>query len=602
VMSPFRVTLALAGKLSKFSGPCKRSKFFFIMAPQQLTLGKDAVVAIDLRYIHPSELIRNKFPNRQQGDRLENCRVTGLESLKVNKKEQLVVTFHHDDFKDDNGSFSKLYAVKRWAKVTSEGPPEFFFTGTQGQEAAEALPAAEEPLPAVVIDAMARARIDLMDMGDLAGVVDIDDDNEPAPENLPGPSQVSDVAYQNWGHSGICNRRQAGATNIKAKINIFSRDVIPSYLQLFEVLFPVRFVKEVMIPEMNKKLQPELKYGEFLKWLGLWFLMATTNVENRRDFWSTKPIDNFDSTHIRLGEYMSRFRFENILKALTFTAVAPPAYLDRFWEVRQLISEWNSNMDENFSASWISCVDESMSKWVNQFTCPGFIVCPRKPWPFGNEYHTISCGMTNILYRVDLVEGKDEPRQVPKKYAEYGKTIGTVLRLAQPLFGSSKCIVADSAFCIVKCIVELRKKGVFMSALIKKRRYWPRGVDGDGIINHFIGKDVGSVDALPGVFDGTPFHIYCMKEPDYAMSIMSTYGTLERVGKVHRRDFKDGGGKRQKTFSYPEVIFNHYQYRNSVDANNRDRMYPIALEEVWKTFRWPCRVFQFLLAVTEVNV
>ena len=53
---------------------------------------------------------------------------------------------------------------------------------------------------------------------------------------------------------------------------------------------------------------------------------------------------------------------------------------------------------------------------------------------------------------------------------------------------------------------------------------------------------------------------------------------------------------------YPEVIFNHYQFCDSVDANNKDRMYPIALEEVWKTFHWPCHVFQFLLGVTEVNV
>jgi len=217
--------------------------------------------------------------------------------------------------------------------VTSEGPPEFFFTAPQGQEEAEVQPAAEVPLPAVILDAMARGRINLLDMSNLAGIVDVDDDKQPAPENLPGQNQVSDVVYQNWSHSGICYCQQAGATNINAKINNFAHDIMPMYLQLFELLFPVGYVKEVMILEMNKKLKPELKYGEFLKWLGLWFLMATTNVENRREFWSTKPINNFDSTHIRLGEYMSHFCFDNILKALTFTALAPPAYLDRFWEV-----------------------------------------------------------------------------------------------------------------------------------------------------------------------------------------------------------------------------------------------------------------------------
>jgi len=244
-----------------------------------------------------------------------------------------------------------------------------------------------------------------------------------------------------------------------------------------------------------------------------------------------------------------------------------------------------------------------MSKWVGQFTCPGFIVCPQKPWPFGNEYHTISCGETNIIYRQDLIEGKDEPWQrQAKSYSELGKTIGTVMRLCQPIFGSSRVVVADSGFCILKAIVELRKKGVYMSALIKKRRYWPRGIDGDAIASHFADKDVGSVNALPGIQDGVSFHVFCMKEPDYVMSIMSTYGTLELAGGMHLREYENGGQKRQKTFAYPEVIYNHFQYRDSVDANNKDRMYPIALEEVWKTQRWPCRVFQFLLGVTEVNV
>jgi len=115
--------------------------------------------------------------------------------------------------------------------------------------------------------------------------------------------------------------------------------------------------------------------------------------------------------------------------------------------------------------------------------------------------------------------------------------------LAEPLFSTSKCIVADSAFCIIKCIVELHKKGIYMSALIKKHHYWPCSVDGDAIAAHFADKEVGSVDALPGVLEGIPFHIYCMKEPDYVTSIMSTYGTLERVGRVHQRDIEHGDQK-----------------------------------------------------------
>jgi len=95
----------------------------------------------------------------------------------------------------------------------------------------------------------------------------------------------------------------------------------------------------------------------------------------------------------------------------------------------------------------------------------------------------------------------------------------------------------------------------------------------------------------------------CLKELDYVMSMMTTYGTLLTEGALDRsRSYIENGNKQQKTIHYLECITNHFKYRDSVDANNRDQMYPVALEETWKTTRWPCRVFQFLLAVTEVNV
>jgi len=56
------------------------------------------------------------------------------------------------------------------------------------------------------------------------------------------------------------------------------------------------------------------------------------------------------------------------------------------------------------------------------------MVVPRKPWPFGNEYHTIACGESEIIFGVDLVKGKDVPPQcAPKEFSELGKTIGTML-------------------------------------------------------------------------------------------------------------------------------------------------------------------------------
>ena len=108
--------------------------------------------------------------------------------------------------------------------------------------------------------------------------------------------------------------------------------------------------------------------------------------------------------------------------------------------------------------------------------------------------------------------------------------IGTLLHLTKPVWGTGKLVVLNSGFCVLQGIVELKKKGVYTHALINKRRYWPKHVPGDDIIAHFVEKKVGETDAICGELDSIPFYLYGMKEPDYVMQIMATYGTLEEKG------------------------------------------------------------------------
>lgn len=209
------------------------------------------------------------------------------------------------------------------------------------------------------------------------------------------------------------------------------------------------------------------------------------------------------------------------------------------------------------------------------------------------------------MYAVELVEGKDNP---PHKKPEYddkgGKTVGLLLRMTKSIWYKGFAVVLDSGFCVLKGIVELRKVGVFGAALIKKRRYWPKHIDGDAIQRHFADKDVGDADVWRGKLDGIPFRIYCMKEPDYIMSLMSSYGTLDEIedGMTQRDYVGTNGQKQRKTFKYTEIIYNHYHYRHYVDDHNNKRHNPISLEVTWATQWWPNRVMGFFLAVTEVNV
>jgi len=134
-----------------------------------------------------------------------------------------------------------------------------------------------------------------------------------------------------------------------------------------------------MLASMNNELEEKVSYGEFLNGLGLWFIMVITNFDACRDFWSTQPIAMLSGASYQFNDIMSRNHFEALLTALKFTDQDPPAYQDLFWEVCQMIDKRNKNMAEKVSPSWISCLDESMSKWLCQWTCPGFMCVSRKP-------------------------------------------------------------------------------------------------------------------------------------------------------------------------------------------------------------------------------
>ena len=155
-----------------------------------------------------------------------------------------------------------------------------------------------------------------------------------------------------------------------------------------------------------------LSLQEFYVYLGCRFYTACfEGISDVRDWWSRDEINMFEGAPFRLNEYMSIDRFKAITTALRYTDKEPPSFVDRFHDVRQLIDEWNRHYEEEYSPSWLSCLDESMSSWLNKY-CPVFMVVPRKPHPCGNEYHTIADGDQGrpVCWRMKLQEGKGRPK------------------------------------------------------------------------------------------------------------------------------------------------------------------------------------------------
>ena len=77
-------------------------------------------------------------------------------------------------------------------------------------------------------------------------------------------------------------------------------------------------------------------------------------------------------------------------------------------------------------------------------------------------------------------------------------------------------------------------------------------------IFHFSLKEVGNVDTVKKVEDGVAYHVFCMKEPDYVMKLMATYGTLDPTDKKKQGKFKHGGVMEKNYFMYTELVANNF--------------------------------------------
>ena len=171
----------------------------------------------------------------------------------------------------------------------------------------------------------------------------------------------------------------------------------------------------------------------------------------------------------------------------------------------------------------------------------------------------------------------------------------------RPIWNCGNVVIMDSGFCVTKGLAELRKKGLFGAALIRKRRYWPENIKGDAIDAHFALKEVGNDDAVKKVEDRLDYHVFCMKETDYVMKLMTKYGLFDPTDTKAQSKFKRSGVMETTDFIYTEVVANIFLYRHQVEDNNKRRHVTISIDRTWATKYWLDSCFDWYLAVSEVN-
>ena len=431
--------------------------------------GVGAIGSIKTRWIHPSAVVRAAHPlwatKQWQSNHETKFTLIGFEDRVVGKGRKAKPCYL---FRSNAFPGTELHATVVHFKISETGHVEEYFdrptaAAEVNNEAGDGDEDDDDPkempvLPVPGDTGFAREEIEnMIDQG-----IMVDDDNAPAPENIP-PAVIkpgeSVVHYNNsWGHNGSCYRLlgHGGFENprmLKQPGEDWSRG------DYFRAFFPMDYMKAILL-DINRKLPPSqhhIEYWEFLWWIGIWFLLATVDGHARKDFWDRETVDRrFAGAPFTVHDLMTMTRFNFITNKLYYTLDPPPTtYRDKFHAIRALQDAWNENMTALFMAGWLVCLDESMSKWINQWTCPGFVFCPRKPWPFGNEWHTIACSICTIIFFVELVEGKDRPKGgPPREFSDKSKTVGLVLRMTRPIWHRAKCVILDSGFCVLKAIIE----------------------------------------------------------------------------------------------------------------------------------------------------
>ena len=63
-------------------------------------------------------------------------------------------------------------------------------------------------------------------------------------------------------------------------------------------------------------------------------------------------------------------------------------------------------------------------------------------------------------------------------------------------FATGRYVIIYSGFCVLKGLIWLRKKGVFVCAVMKKRIYCPSVVPGKEMGDRFVEVEVGEIDAV----------------------------------------------------------------------------------------------------------
>ena len=444
------------------------------------------------------------------------------------------------------------------------------------------------------------------------------DDDDPDPS---GPRNYKGYTYGAWRDSRTTADEIIASHKPRLHLRTDYHGVTP--IGVFLSMMPMDHLIDVVVPFTNTNISREarraqasdtnptfkaLTVHELLQFFALIMSMASHSTYTREEFWSTLREKTAMFNPPFFGIHMTKNRFNCLMGCLEIADPddAPTEFQDSTWKARALQQAFNDNMRRMFTPGTFVCLDESMVVWTND-SGPAFMYVQRKPHPFGNEYHTIACRDTKVVFHMELVEGRQRPSSLPplEFSADFSKTTALVLRMTKSIWRTRRVVAMDSGFGVLPVLVELKKRDLYGTIVLKKHgRYWPRGCPGGSARALLKHAPIGTVKIKEELDKG--FYILAFREARFISITAHSYGEKKELCDRERyrySDPADTGGRRELVrVKYPKVLDEYYATRHCVDDNNNHRMARHAIDaDGWRTRKWEHRQFAYILATAEAN-
>ena len=118
------------------------------------------------------------------------------------------------------------------------------------------------------------------------------DNNEISPEKNPVPKTIPLTQLEKENNciseKIICLSQSKHIHNPNAAFKHYSREELMKMtkLDLFLPIFPVNYLKEILIPKTNNLLKNPMDLEEFIQCMGCWFYMGCwVGIPNSRNWW-----------------------------------------------------------------------------------------------------------------------------------------------------------------------------------------------------------------------------------------------------------------------------------------------------------------------------